>query len=90
VCLAVVQRLRPAWVATTLREAARDEGVSPERLSRLCSRALEPFEQALARLTRRGRPRADRDHDELGAEVAILRALLGVAGELLAFVLPRI
>jgi len=88
VCLAVVQRLRPAWVATTLREAAYDEGVSPQRLSRLCSRAVGPFEQALARLTRRGRPRADRDHDELASEVVILRALLGVAGELLAFV-PR-
>lgn len=88
VCLAVVQRLRPAWVATTLREAAFDEGVSPERLSRLGSRALEPFEQALARLTRRGRPRAERDQDELTVEVAILRALLGAAGELLAFV-PR-
>jgi len=88
VCLAVVSRLRPAWLATTLRDAAREQGVSPERLSRLASRALEPFEQAVARLTRRGRPRAERDHDGLAAEVSILRALLGVAGDLLAFV-PR-
>lgn len=86
VCLAVVHRLRPTWVALPLREAAAQEHVRPERLSRLTSRALEPFARVLSELTRRGRPPVDR-HAERD-ELAILRALLAIARELLAFV-PR-
>lgn len=87
-CLAVVHRLRPAWVAVPLRQAAAQEAVSAERLSRLGSRAIEPFERALSMLTRRGRPSVDRPDRAQAAEVAILRALLDVARELIVFV-PR-
>ena len=88
VCLAVVHRLRPAWVARALSDAAAEEKVSAQRLSRLCSRAVGPFELALGALTRRGRPALDRDERQLASELAIVRALLGCARELLAFV-PR-
>lgn len=81
VCLAVVHRLRPAWVAVPLMEAARDEHVSAERLSRLASRAIAPFEVALATLTRRGRPPKPADDHE--HELVITRALLDVARSLL-------
>jgi len=88
VCLAAVHRLRPAWVARPLTDAAADEGVSPQRLSRLCSRALGPFEKAVGVLTRRGPPLVDRNERALASELAIVRSLLGCARELLASV-PR-
>lgn len=81
VCLAVVHRLRPAWLALPLNEAARDEHVSAERLSRLASRVIAPFEAALATLTRRGRPPKSADDHE--HELALTRALLEVARSLL-------
>lgn len=76
------------WVSLPLRQAAAQQGVSPERLSRLASRAIEPFSAALEALSRRGRPPADRHRSALQVEVAILRALLDAARSLLAFV-PR-
>ena len=59
VCLAVVARLRPEWVAVKLSDAAADSSVSAQRLSRLCSRAIASFETVVARLQRIGRPRRD-------------------------------
>lgn len=85
VCLAVVHRVRPTWVATSLADAARSEDVSAERLSRLASRAIAPFEAALETLTRRGRPpKPAEDHEH---ELAITRALLDVARALLERIL---
>ena len=84
VALAVVHRLRPAWVAIEISEAARAEGHGPERISRLCSLAVGPFEQALALLTRIGRPPRDREDD--GAEIAVTRALLEIATAILRHV----
>ena len=85
-CLAVVHRLRPGWVSVTLDEAARSEGVTPQRLSRLCTRALAPFQRALDTLTRIGRPPRMNQDDETLAENALLRALLGVATSILGHV----
>jgi hypothetical protein len=82
--LALVHRLRPSWTAVALRDAAAAEGVSPERLSRLASRALAPFEAALVALTRRGRPTADVTARRDKEEHALAAELLGVAGALLA------
>ncbi len=84
VCLALVHRLKPHWVTITLADAAAAEQVNAERLSRLCSRACAPFEQALAVLTRLGRPTAPpapATHQRL-----LLRALLDTATALLRHV----
>jgi hypothetical protein len=86
VCLAVVHRLRPGWVAITLAEAALSETVSPERLSRLCSRALVPFQSALEALTRIGRPVRETPDETPRLETALLSSLLGVATDLLRHV----
>lgn len=76
-CLALVHRLRPDWVTVHVREAADSEGISAERISRLATRALDVFEVALAQLTQKGRP--PRHKADLGDEVAIAQALLGIA-----------
>jgi transposase InsO family protein len=79
-CLAIVQRLRPQWLAVTIAQAARQNQVSAERLSRLCSRALPAFETTLAGLTRIGRPRrTDSDREQNAQELATVRSLLEVA-----------
>jgi transposase InsO family protein len=84
VALGVVSRLRPAWLAVELQDAARAEHVSDQRLSRLVTRAVVAFEASLAVLTRRGRPpRRDAEHDA-GAELALTRELLAVTTALLA------
>ena len=81
VALAVVHRLHPEWVAVPLAEASAQEGLSAQRLSRLCSRAISLFDAVLGNLTRRGRPhKLERDAD---AELAQVRALLDVATSLL-------
>jgi len=86
VALGIVHRLRPQWVRLPLKKAAQDTDVSPQRLSRLVSRVIGPFENALATLTRRGRPPAQpaADHDK--TEIAILTELLGVATAILEHV----
>lgn len=84
VCLGIVHRLRPAWIAIPLSEAAHEEGVSSQYLSRLVSRAIEGFERVLANLTRIGRPRRDNEADKTATELALLRALLDVATSVLA------
>lgn len=83
VCLAVVARLRPDWVAVKLADAAAQSGVSPQRLSRLCSRAIAPFEAAVAALSRIGRPPGDRAAEQAAAQRDLVVALLDVATSLL-------
>lgn len=83
VSLAIVHRLRPEWVCVPLHEAARTEGVSPERLSRLATRSIEPFESVVRSLTKIGRPPIDRAIPEREREVSLLSALLGVAALIL-------
>lgn len=83
VALGIVHRLRPQWAALTLKQAAEDEGVSPQRLSRLVSRAIEPAEATVASLSRRGRPRKDKVEDEREAELALHRVLLETATSIL-------
>jgi transposase InsO family protein len=84
VCLAIVHRLRPNWIHIGIAQAAHGEGVSPERLSRLCSRALVSFERLLAEWTRIGRPRREQDRaSQSAAELAVTRALLAVATSIL-------
>jgi hypothetical protein len=83
ICLAVVHRLRPEWIAITLEEAAQSENVNPQRLSRLCSRALSPFQNVLELMTRIGRPRREKPDDSPRLEKALLSSLLGVTTELL-------
>jgi hypothetical protein len=82
VCLALVHRERPEWVAIGVGDAARAAAFNPERISRLASRVVEPFTQIVRSLTRRGRrPRVD---DPVQAELVTLRALLAVATAALA------
>lgn len=89
VCLAVVHRLRPGWISIKLEKAAQSENVSPQRLSRLCSRAIEPFQRFLDTLTRIGRPIRERESDCAARESALLRSLLGVATAILQHVSLR-
>lgn len=87
--LGLVHRLRPDWVAVELQQAAGELGESAQRLSRLTTCAVTAFEQALAILTRRGRPPRDRAADETQAELSLTRALLTVATAILACVSLR-
>lgn len=86
VCLAVVHRLRPLWTSITLDEAARTENVNPQRLSRLCTKAICLFHKALDTLTCIGRPPKERVEDVGTEENAIVRALLDVATSILKHV----
>jgi transposase InsO family protein len=86
VALSIVHRFRPAWLAVSIAEAACDGGEHSERLSRLCSRALGPFQAALDALGRRGRPPKPVTND---GELRLTRALLDVATRLLARVSLR-
>jgi hypothetical protein len=89
VALGIVSRLRPAWLAVDLKDAAQQQDVRAERLSRLVTGAIGAFEGALAVLTRRGRPPRRRDEDEAHAELALTRELLAVATARLARIGPR-
>ncbi len=89
VCLAVVHRLRPEWISITIDGAARGKDVSPQRLSRLCSRAVAPFQVALDALTRIGRPTRNMLDNCAMEENALLRSLLGVATAIPAHVSLR-
>lgn len=87
VCLTIVHRLHPSWARITVAEAARSHRVSPERISRLGSRAIAPFETLVVGWTRIGRPPREQDcvqHD--AHELAVTRALLAVATSILAHV----
>jgi transposase InsO family protein len=89
VCLDVVHRLHPEWLSVKLEEAARGENISPQRLSRLGTRAIAPFQRALDILTRIGRPRREKEEQAAIEEVALLRSLLGVATAILKHVSKR-
>jgi transposase InsO family protein len=84
VCLAVVARLRPDWVAVKLGEAAVHSGVSPQRLSRLCSRAIAPFEAVVGGLTRMGRPPGEKAAEQVASQRDLMAALLDIATSLLS------
>lgn len=86
VCLAVVHRLRPGWISVKLEQAARSENLSPQRLSRLCSGAIGPFQGSLNILTRIGRPSPEKHGDSAVRHNALLRALLSVATAILQHV----
>lgn len=86
ICLAIVQRLRPDWLAVPLAQAARQERVNPQRLSRLATRAAGTFESLVGTLTRKGRPPADRADDDAATELALTGGLLEVATSILAHV----
>jgi hypothetical protein len=89
ICLALVHRLRPDWVAVAVSEAAAAEGVNPQRLSRLATRALPAFEATAAGLSRRGRPPADRAGAEIETELSVTGGLLAVATAILGQVSLR-
>ena len=87
ICLTIVRRLCPQWVAVSTREAARAEGQNPERISRLATRVLGGLESLVATLTRIGRGRNSghsQDSDARDSELAMTRALLEVATSLLS------
>ncbi len=90
ICLAIVHRRQPAWLAVDIARAARDEQLSAERVSRLGARAIGGFEQIVTTLTRMGRPPAARAGDRLREQdIAICNALLEVARTILAHVSVR-
>jgi hypothetical protein len=89
VALGVVHRLQPDWLAIDLQHAARQHGQSPERLSRLITRAIAGFEALLGTLTQRGRPPRRRDADDTQVALALTQALLALCTAILAHVSLR-
>jgi len=83
VALGIVARVHRDWIAVDLSQAAETEGVTPQRLSRLVTRAICSFDTCLGLLIRRGRPRADQAAQQLQTELSLCQALLEVAGEIL-------
>ena len=83
-CVALVHRDRPDWLAIGVGDAARAAALSPERVSRLASRVARPFADIVDTFIRRGRP--TRIEDPVRAELVTLRALLAVATAALALV----
>lgn len=81
VAVALIHRVRPGWLAIGVTEAALAEGFNPERISRLCSRVQASWQATLELCSRRGRPPHQPTQDD---EIALLRALLGVATCVLA------
>lgn len=84
--VALVHRERPDWLAIGVGDAAGAAGLKPERVSRLATRALEPFHDIVETLTRRGRPPRTPSDDVARIELQRLRALLAVASAALALV----
>jgi transposase InsO family protein len=84
VALGIVIRLRPAWAGVHLADAAAEQGVSAERVSRLISRAMAPFQALIETLVRRGRPPCDSHPDALETQLDCTRALLEVSTSVLA------
>jgi len=89
VCLTVVHRLQPQWLAVSVAQAAASEQISAQRVSRLCSRALPQLEETIAAATRMGRPVNGRSEPDLALQLAIALALLEVATAILAKVALR-
>ncbi len=86
VCLTIVRRYRPAWLAVTVAKAAHEADINHERISRLATASICGFERMLAPLLRRGRPPKDRDADQQAQRLAITQALLGIATSLLVHI----
>lgn len=84
ICLTVVCRYKPEWVAVSISAAARSERLNPERISRLATKALAALEQVVAALTRMGRPPVDRVAEQVTQQLALLKALLEVATSILS------
>ena len=81
VCLAILRRSRPEWTATTVSDAAHKERIGCERVSRLCSRVLPYFEEAIMRLTQMGRKSIEQDPDaeeELALMAGLLESVLDI------------
>jgi len=92
ICLTIVHRLRPEWLTVTIGAAAQAEQLNPERVSRLCSRALSAFESTLGALTRIGRPPRSAEKDaapRAAQELLIARSLLALATSVLRYVSVR-
>src|SRR5512138_1486800 len=81
VAIALLHRIRPDWLAIGVTEAARAEGLNPERISRLASRVQGLWQAILETHSHRGRPTSQPTGDD---ELGMLRALLAVATPLLA------
>ena len=81
VAVALIHRLRPAWLAIGVTEAAAVEGLNPERVSRLASRVMGLWQAILDAHSHRGRPTHRAEH---GDELGLLRALLATTTTLLA------
>ena len=86
ICLTIVRRFRPAWLAVTVADAAQQVNVNPERVSRLAAKAQALFDKALVPLLRRGRPPKDREADSQAQSLAVTQALLGIATDMLAHI----
>ncbi|MBI2395160.1 MAG: transposase family protein [Deltaproteobacteria bacterium] len=89
VALTVVFRFCPSWLTVDVAEAARLHQTNAERVSRLTSRVLSEFEQAISTVTRRGRPPRDRS-DDGHPELVLLRALLEIATSVIAALSTRV
>jgi hypothetical protein len=89
IALGLVFRFKPAWVAVDLGTAAAEAGVRPQRLSRLVTRVIDPFEAVVARLTRRGRPGREDGPEAISTELALTQELLGVSASILRDLSPR-
>jgi hypothetical protein len=85
IAAAIVHRLKPEWLAVSLRDAASslDTKLRPERLSRLSTAAIELFEPIVVTLTRRGRPPRDATRDQRDVDLRLTRALLETASSIL-------
>ncbi len=83
VALGIVARGHRDWIIVNLSQVAQAEGISAQRLSRLVTRAIAPFEAAVALLARRGRPGVDQGERKLRVELSLCRALLEVATAIL-------
>ena len=83
VALCIVRRLKPAWAAIEIHQAAAELSCSAERVSRIATRAVGLFEPIVATLVRRGRPPDDSLKPTAESELALTRALLEAASSLL-------
>jgi transposase InsO family protein len=85
VCLDIVRRQHPEWVAVSVRQAAQDEHVSPERVARLATRVLPALQEQLDKATCIGRP-ATASSPALAAknDLALTVAPLAIATSLLS------
>jgi transposase InsO family protein len=80
VAFALIHRVRPEWLSIGVTEAARAEGLNPERISRLATRVMGLWQAILDTHSHRGRPTRQPDEED---ELGMLRALLASATTLL-------